>query len=593
MKFRFSDNFIVDSDQDPWRREGLRIAMLGGPGSGKSWNDSLIIEQFLSQGGTVIIFQPRDEYYTLKEKFDLLSVGGVHAKDIDFALTSPKAYAKAVVEDGISMIFYTSQLDEEKLVDWVARFIHYVLALQEVHKRPLLINLEEAHEYTPKSPSGHVAPPWVYNRMIKAFKDCSTQGRKLNIIQIVSSQRPQELNFTIRQLANLTFYGKFSDQDIGYVDKECLKYVRKQGIEVDASRLVSLSLGEWLVIQGKHTRFIKVTEQRLTKHGADTPALEYVAPRAAKTKKTISEFSQAITEALKKEESEKSELEKAKRKIRDLTKKLAAAVEQARIKLSVKELLQGGASDAELAEKLAGAKTEIEDLREQLKDAEQQVEDMNKEMLKLEASNKPLRESLKKFKEEAEQLGFEVKDLRRFKQIGEDADNLRQAFIKFLRLDDATQAGFEPGAAVPAFTIAEVDDRINQRLLGPEPVRVVTVNVSERIKELVKNDYVSRLVSKIQGLPEPARKAALWLHEKRQAKIGDLYFYMYEKTGRIPGNFYVNVMKPLENAWLIVNESGNVRWILQEKLAAELKDVLSDGDVQELAEYLKSLLLGG
>jgi len=458
MKFRFSPDFVIDSDEEPWRREGLRIAMLGGPGSGKSWNDSLIIEQFLSQGGTVVIFQPRDEYYTLKEKFDLLSVGGVHAKDIDFALTGPKAYAKAVVEDGISMIFYTSQLDEEKLVDWVARFIHYVLALQEIHKRPLLINLEEAHEYTPKSPSGHVAPPWVYNRMIKAFKDCSTQGRKLNIIQIVSSQRPQELNFTIRQLANLTFYGKFSDQDIGYVDKECLKYVRKQGIEVDASRLVNLDLGEWLVIQGKHTRFIKVTEKRLTKHGADTPVLEYVAPRAAETKKTIAQFSKAIMDALKKEETDKSELEKANRKIRHLTKKLEVAEEQARIKLSVKELLQGGASDAELAEKLAEAKTEIEDLREQLEAAGQQIEDMNKEMLKLEASKKTLRESLKKSKEEAEQLGFEVKDLRRFKQIGEDADNLRQAFIKFLRLDDLVRnaaPGFEPGAAVPSEIVLE------------------------------------------------------------------------------------------------------------------------------------------
>jgi len=126
--------------------------------------------------------------------------------------------------------------------------------------------------------------------------------------------------------------------------------------------------------------------------------------------------------------------------------------------LSVKELLQGGASDAELAEKLAEAKTEIEDLREQLEAAGQQIEDMNKEMLKLEASKKTLRESLKKSKEEAEQLGFEVKDLRRFKQIGEDADNLRQAFIKFLRLDDLVRnaaPGFEPGAAVPSEIVLE------------------------------------------------------------------------------------------------------------------------------------------
>ena len=66
MEFRFSEKFVINSDVEPWCREGLRATMLGGPGSGKSWNNSLMAEQFLSQGGTVVIFQPRDEYYTLE-----------------------------------------------------------------------------------------------------------------------------------------------------------------------------------------------------------------------------------------------------------------------------------------------------------------------------------------------------------------------------------------------------------------------------------------------------------------------------------------------------------------------------------------------
>ena len=330
MKFRFGEKFVIDSDVEPWRREGLRATMLGGPGSGKSWNNSLMAEQFLSQGGTVVIFQPRDEYYTLKEKFDILSVGGVHAKDIEFALTSPSIYAKAVVEDGISMIFYTSAVEnEEKLIDFVSKFIRYLLKYQEIHKRPLLIILEDAEDYTPKSASGHIAPPWIYNRMIKAFKDCYTQGRKLNIIAVASSQRPQQLNFTIRQLANLVFYGGFSPQDITYIRKECLKPYKDKGIEVDANQLLDLSLGRWLVITGKRAQFITVTQPRLTKHGAETPRLEYVAPRTTKAKKTIDQLTKSILEALKKEEAEKSEVEKAKRKIRELEKKLATAEEKA------------------------------------------------------------------------------------------------------------------------------------------------------------------------------------------------------------------------------------------------------------------------
>jgi hypothetical protein len=368
MKLQFSAEFTIDTDREPWRREGLRVAMLGGPGSGKSWNNSLLAEQFLSQGGTVVIFQPRDEYYTLKEKFDVLSVGGVHAQDIPFALTSPSLYAKSVVDDGLSMVFYTSAAeDEEKLIQWVTRFISYVLKYQERQKRPVLLILEEAQEYAPRSASGHIAPPWVYNRMIKAFKDCFTQGRKLNIIAVASSQRPQELNFTIRQLANLTFYGKFTDQDIGYIDKECLKYVRKQGVSIDAAQLLNLGLGEWLVVMGRNSRFIKVTQPRLTKHGAETPTLDSVAPRKAKVRKTVDDLAQTLEAAMQQEAEEQSALEKAKRKIRSLEGKLKVAEEKAQIKLSVKEMLSKGGGEAELAEKLAKAKRRITWLDAKLK----------------------------------------------------------------------------------------------------------------------------------------------------------------------------------------------------------------------------------
>lgn len=70
MKLKLSSNFIIDSEQQPWDVEGLRISLFGGPGSGKSWTAALLAEQWLSQVGTVVIFEPRSEYHTLKEKFE-------------------------------------------------------------------------------------------------------------------------------------------------------------------------------------------------------------------------------------------------------------------------------------------------------------------------------------------------------------------------------------------------------------------------------------------------------------------------------------------------------------------------------------------
>jgi len=472
MKFRFGAKLIIDSNVAPYNREGLRIAMLGGPGSGKSHNNALIIEQFLTQGGTVVIFQPRDEYFTLKEKFDVLSVGGVHAKDMEFALTSPKIYAKAVVEDGISMVFYTSDVEnEEKLVDWVSRFIKAILRLQEVHKRPLLLLLEEADEYTPKSASGHVAPPWVYNRMIKVFKDCFSQGRKLNIIGIVSSQRPQELNFTIRQLANLTFFGKFSDQDIGYVDKECLKYIRKRGIKVDASELVTLGLGEWLVIMGEKTRYVKVTQKRLTKHGAETPSLEYVAPRTSKVTKTIDQLTATILEALKKEESDRSEVEKLKRKNRDLTKKLEVAEKKAEVKLAVKEMLTEGNSTelveklTRVTEKLTNAKETIRVLREQKPGKELQEE------------NKRLSGEMGRIMKRNDELALELEQLRPLKQ-------LRDALLKIF------PQGIEPGTSAAKIGLQNVKTVVDVEDVEIKPT-IKTDTVAGKILTIAKKGKMS------------------------------------------------------------------------------------------------------
>jgi len=332
MKFRFSSDLEINTDEKPWNTEGLRICLFGGAGSGKSWTAALLAEQFLSQGGTVVIFEPRAEYHTLKEKFDVVVVGGPFAKDLDFIATSPATYARAVVDKGISMVFYTTdEEDEEKLIDFTSKFMRYLLKYQEVRKRPVLIILEEVQEYAPKSPSGHVAPSWVYSRMIKAFKDGFLQGRKLNVVMVAISPRPQEVNFTIRQLANITFYGKFSPQDIGYIDRECLKWYRQReeigwaGI-YKASDLLDLDPGKFLVIRGAEAGYVRITEKRITSHGAETPILKFVAPRKVETKKAMTELVETLTKALEKERREKSEIEQLRKKLKtaqDLYGKLA------------------------------------------------------------------------------------------------------------------------------------------------------------------------------------------------------------------------------------------------------------------------------
>jgi len=344
LRLKLSEDFVIDGGCEPWRTEGLRICVFGGPGSGKSYTAALLAEQWLAQGGTIVVFQPRAEYHTLKELWDILVVGGPFGRDVDFVPSSPSSYARAVAEGGLSMVFYTEDVeDEERLVDFASRFIRSLLKHEEAHKRPILLILEEAQEYAPSRVSGRAVPSWVYARMIKAFKDCFLQGRKLNVSAVAISPRPQEVNFTIRQLANLTLYGKFSPQDIEYIDRECLKPYRERGISISAARLLDLKPGEWLAICGSRAEFVRVTEPRRTRHGAETPRLEYAAPRSEDTKKALSALVEEVRLAALREEAERSELEEARRRIRELEGELEEAkreVERLRAALLVRESLK-------------------------------------------------------------------------------------------------------------------------------------------------------------------------------------------------------------------------------------------------------------
>jgi len=224
-------------------------------------------------------------------------------------------------------------------------------------------------------------------------------------------------------------------------------------------------------------------------------------------------------------------------------------------------------------------KAERERLEQELHIAESKLEEFD------EVDIDALQDHIKRLTEENTRLQKDARFADRFKEL----------FQELLQMP--TNVPITTAIpSMPNISVADIDERINQRLSqGPGPIPLVSVDVDQRIKELVKNEVVSRIVTKIQALPEPAKKAAWWLHERKQTNVRALYNYVNDRpddeTGRISGTFYMNVVNPLQDAWLIINEDGNIRWSLQEKLAAELKDVLSNSDLEKVPKYLASLLL--
>jgi len=410
VKFRLNDGFTIDSDEEPWRRAGIRIGIYAEPGWGKSYlAAAAFIEPFLDQGGTVVIFEPRQESHTLKSLYpDVLMVGGPHIQDIPFTASHPALYADAVVDSGISLVFYTADAPSiDRLVEFVSGFLKHLMRGLEKRKRPVLVVLEEANRYCPLSTKNHPegAAPWVLGRMIGTVIEMFRDARKLGIVPVVISQRPQDLNFAVRQLSNLSLFGGFSIQDAGYLDREVLAPMRKDvGVEVEAMDLAGLKAGEWIAVTRGQAAKQRLTVVRKTPHGAETPELAYI-PRASETvRQKAGELAGKLEELLKKEEQEAGELEKARRRVKELEEKLAEAEERAKIKLSVKEMLEGEAGGG---------------------DRREGSDELEEKLTQVMGDNDRLLQELKQAREENEKLAAKVAGLQRDQERLKALDQLR------------------------------------------------------------------------------------------------------------------------------------------------------------------------
>jgi hypothetical protein len=346
LKFAFN-GLVVDCEAEPWRSEGVRIAFYSAPGTGKSYTvAACIIEPFLEQGGTVVVFQPRSEWHTLRERYSVITVGGPF-KDVPLAVDQARVYADAVVESGVSMVFDFSETEDRDLVRFAAELLARLYTLQNVRRRPLLLFFEEMAEYAPLRTTGRTVEPWIYDRMKSRIVKIATQGRPLGFNLAFTSQRPAQLDFTVRMMANLSLYGKFHPRDLSDL-REVLK---SYDAPVKPEQCVNMPKGCWLAISAGEAKLITITAKRKTTHGADTPTLRTVAPIPEKAKVAVEELAAVIEKALERQREEESELEKTKQRIRELEAKLSEAqkeIERLETALAVKETIKVEVKPAEV-----------------------------------------------------------------------------------------------------------------------------------------------------------------------------------------------------------------------------------------------------
>ncbi|TRZ51118.1 MAG: ATP-binding protein [Dehalococcoidia bacterium] len=187
----------------------------------------------------------------------------------------------------------------------------------------------------------------------------------------------------------------------------------------------------------------------------------------------------------------------------------------------------------ELEKEFARQVERVSDLK-----AKEKVKDLETRILNLGEGNKIL-------VDEVEQLRLENKDLRSFKQLGEDANNLREAFLKCLRLDEPKAPRFEPGPS-------EVNVKTEQPTLTIETLREPLT--------LAQGDLLGRIaIVYAEGLLPDKAFTTTHLNKIMESRFGSKEF---------PGN-----LKPACNKFVAWNYFEKVqagkRWDYRVKMKPE------------------------
>jgi ABC-type oligopeptide transport system ATPase subunit len=336
MKLKLSDDFIIDTDDERVQKQGLRIAIIGESGSGKSWTIAVLAEQAKMQGVQVVFIDPHGEYHTFAKVFeDLIVVGGENA-DLPLYEDAIDVYSEAY-RMGKSLDFnlrevFTDEYEYGRIVEKILRSLWKV---QVNDPRPAIWCLEEAHLECPQEKS-HDAM-----RRVGLVKAIATGGRKFGVSLVLGTQRPAELNKTPLSQCWIRLFGKLTDK----LDREAVADYMKP---VDPRELMKLATGQFYVFGWfSNPLMVRIRSDRITEHGAETILIKPIERKAVKEKASIEQLRKMLEERMKKIEQEKTqlgilqqELNKAKREKEELAKeieRLKAALEVAgTLKLDIK-----------------------------------------------------------------------------------------------------------------------------------------------------------------------------------------------------------------------------------------------------------------
>ncbi len=231
-----------------------RTCVIGQSGSGKSYLIAVLCEKLLEKNIAFCIIDTEGEYFSLKEKFDVLWVGGQES-DVNIEGVNLQDLIEKSISNNMPIILDVSDvLDQRKLV---TEFSSKLYQLESEQRQPYVLIVEEADKFVPQSKDS-----------LKEIEEISKRGRKRGLGLLVATQRPSLVNKNVLSQCGNQLIGKLTtENDLKAVD---LFFANRKELE----DLPKLEPGEFFAMGNISKEKIKMKSvQRITQHKGLTPKL--------------------------------------------------------------------------------------------------------------------------------------------------------------------------------------------------------------------------------------------------------------------------------------------------------------------------------
>jgi len=231
-----------------------RSCVIAQSGAGKSYLISVLCEKMLKNKIPFCIIDTEGEYFSLKEKFEILWVGG-EGSDVDIEKVNLKELAEKAITENIPIIFDVSDVLEERR--FVEEFSSNLYDIATIKRSPYLMIIEEADKFIPQSKDS-----------IKKIEEISRRGRKRGLGLMIATQRPALVNKNVLSQCGNQFIGKLTtENDLKAVN---LFFSSRKQLE----ELPLLDAGYFFAMGNISKRRIKFkSDERETQHKGLTPEL--------------------------------------------------------------------------------------------------------------------------------------------------------------------------------------------------------------------------------------------------------------------------------------------------------------------------------